>query len=655
MRLSRKSAFYALFIGIFILQLTSLPRPLPAEGETLSPSPPFQFIYIDANVGGSSGGHGALRINNTVYHFQYFPDGLFKLVRERWPYFRYIYNDLENRTLYVAHIHIKRHDLQTLQEHLDRYYLIQKAHMARLGELSADTQLLNDLSRSRFRISVNGAGLFSFDSPSDEVSTQLRSAVIDTYGEKYLERAVETLDRELSKIPLEVPSIEPINIDNDVYPPPVKSLSKRYAENRLKRTALWVLDRASPIRKIELTDMDHFIRPGDRRGLTKDERNKLSAYAEALKASVIHLPASSRPDWGYPLLLANARYQAVMWSLKRNRLYLLDPFPEGAKSVSPKTLEEDPTVTARLADRAWRKYWDIRRSTFAGPSLDNRALDERALDERAYNRLEEGAGRFAELEKGRLTGNTIRVAYGRLIPSRSGKTPLPAPNLSQRAINQSLSEARLNRDIYNDQLKRCYPYHLVNNNCATELIRSINTPFQSRERITEALGEEIVPGEDFGFIPFRLFGLVKDRFRVTKIDVLPGYRKRMMFRTAQNEPENTGLYFRECNTLTSTLYPGVEGDTPFLFFTDDVVWIRPVYGAINGAYGLITAALGIFTLPLDGGDLSLAGLKGTLYSLPELFFFNIRKGSFNYVDDPADSEIETLERSAPAFDRHVYP
>jgi len=150
-------------------------------------------------------------------------------------------------------------------------------------------------------------------------------------------------------------------------------------------------------------------------------------------------------------------------------------FPEGAKSVSPKTLEEDPTVTARLADRAWRKYWDIRRSTFAGPSLDNRALDERALDERAYNRLEEGAGRFAELEKGRLTGNTIRVAYGRLIPSRSGKTPLPAPNLSQRAINQSLSEARLNRDIYNDQLKRCYPYHLVNNNCATELIRSINT------------------------------------------------------------------------------------------------------------------------------------------------------------------------------------
>lgn len=635
----RKSAFYALLIGVFLIQ------PLPAEGEPSSSLPPFQFIYVDANVGGSSGGHSALRINNTVYHFQYFPDGLFKLVRERWPYFRYIYNDLENRTLYVAHIHIKPNDLQTLREHLDRTYLIQEAHMARLGELSADTQILNDLSRSHFRMSINGAGLFSFDSASDEVSTQLRSAVIDTYGEKYLDRAMETLDRELSRIPLVVPDIEPISINNDIYPPPVKSLSKKYAENRLKRTALWVLDGALPIRKIELTDMDHFIRPGDRRGLTKNERNKLSDYAEALKASVIHLPASNRPDWGYPLLLANARYQAVMGSLKRNRLYLLDPFPEGAKSVSPKTLEEDPAVTARLADRAWRKYWDIRRSAFAGPSLD----------ERTYNRLEEGAGRFAELEKGRLTGNAIRVAYGRLIPSRSGMTPLPALNLSQQAINQSLSKAHQNQNIYNDQLSRCYPYNLINNNCATELIRSINAPFQNKERIAKALGGEIVPGEDFGFIPFRLFGLVNDRFLITKVEVLPGYRKRMLLRTAQNEPENTSLYFRECNTLTSTLYPGVPEDTPFLFFTDDVVWIRPIYGAVNGIYGLISAALGVFTLPMDGGDLSLAGLRGALYSLPELFFFNIRKGSFNYVDDPSDSEIKTLERSSPAFDRHVSP
>ena len=645
MWVSRKSLFHTFFIGIILTQLMFLFWPVSAEGAPFAPTPPLQFIYIDANVGGSSGGHSALRIHNTIYHFQYFPNGLFKLVREQWPHFRYIYNDLENRTLYVAHIHMENRDLQILQEYLDRYYLIQEAHMARLDELFADTKLLNDLSRGRNRMSVNGAGLFSFDAPSNEISKALRSAIFETYGKNYLKFTMEALDRELSKIPLVVLSVEPDEISNKVYPPPIASISRKYAENRLKRTALNVLNEALPIRELELTDMDHFVRPGDRKGLTHNERDRLSAYAQTLKASVIHLTTSSRPDWGYPLLLANARYQAVMGSLKRNRLYLLDPFPESAKSVPPRTLAGDPTVTARLADRAWQKYRDIRRSTFAGQSLD----------ERAYNRLEESAGRFAELEKGRLSGSTIRVAYGRLIPSRSGMVPLPASSLSQQAIKQSLNEARLNRNRYGDQLKRCYPYDLIDKNCATELIRSINAPFKSQERVKKALGGEIIPGEDFGFIPFRLFGLVNDHFRITKVEVLPGYRKRMLLRTAQNEPDNTSLYFRECNTLTSTLYPGVAGDTPFLFFTDDVVWIRPVYGAVNGAYGLIAAALGIFTLPMDSGDLSLAGLKGALYSLPELFFCNIRKGSYNYVDDSADSEFKTLERSAPAFDRHVFP
>jgi len=33
-------------------------------------------------------------------------------------------------------------------------------------------------------------------------------------------------------------------------------------------------------------------------------------------------------------------------------------------------------------------------------------------------------------------------------------------------------------------------------------------------------------------------------------------------------------------------------------------------------------------LPLDRGELLTSGLKGAFFSLPELAFFNIRKGSF---------------------------
>ena len=304
-------------------------------------------------------------------------------------------------------------------------------------------------------------------------------------------------------------------------------------------------------------------------------------------------------------------------------------------------MEGDPAVTKKLADRAWGKYREIRLSTFAGDDLD----------ERTYNRMEEGAGRFAELENGRLNGNVIRVAYGRLVPSRPGTVPLIDVEIPAQTLTRALAAARTNREIYSRRLKDCYPYDLITRNCATELIENMNAPFQKHERIAEVLGGKITPGEDFGFIPFRLFDLVKNRYRVVKIDVLPGYRKRMLI----EETENTGSYLQECNTLTSTLYHGSKGDTQFIFFTDDVVWIRPLYGLINGAYGLITAALGVFTLPLDGGDLSVSGLEGTLYSLPEIFFFNIRKGSFDYVDGHSGSETALLERSAPAFDRQVSP
>ena len=342
MWLSRKSVFRALFIAsILTLQILPL-QPVPVIGATLPPSPTLQFIYIDANVGGSSGGHSALKIGNTVYHFQYFPDELFKLVRERWAYFRYIYNDLENRTLYVAHIQIGPHDLKTLQEYLDQYYLIQEAHMMRLRELSRDSTLLGDISRGNFHMALNGLGLFSAEAPSDEISVPLRSAIYHTHGVDYLKHTMETLDHKFSKIPLFIPSIQSSDIQIGIYPSPIGSLSGKYAENRLKRTALSMLDHASPLQKTELIDMDQFARPGDRRGLTRNEREKLSAYAKILEASVIQLPLSGRPDWGYPLLLANARYQAVMWSLKQNKLCLLDPFPESAKSVLPKTLQGGP-------------------------------------------------------------------------------------------------------------------------------------------------------------------------------------------------------------------------------------------------------------------------------------------------------------------------
>ena len=80
--------------------------------------------------------------------------------------------------------------------------------------------------------------------------------------------------------------------------------------------------------------------------------------------------------------------------------------------------------------------------------------------------------------------------------------------------------------------------------------------------------------------------------------------------------------------MTSTLYRKAPDDSAFLFFTDNAPVARPVFGALNAITGLGVAAAGLATLPLDRGELLTSGLKGAFFSLPELAFFNIRKGSF---------------------------
>ena len=77
-------------------------------------------------------------------------------------------------------------------------------------------------------------------------------------------------------------------------------------------------------------------------------------------------------------------------------------------------------------------------------------------------------------------------------------------------------------------------------------------------------------------------------------------------------------------------------DSAFLFFTDGQPWLRPLLGSANFAYGTIQASVGLFTWPIDRGSRLRRGLVGAFYSLPELGFVNIRKGTFDYNGEIAE-------------------
>ena len=156
------------------------------------------------------------------------------------------------------------------------------------------------------------------------------------------------------------------------------------------------------------------------------------------------------------------------------------------------------------------------------------------------------------------------------------------------------------------------------------------------------LGGRIAIDGSLNFIPVVSASAVASAYPVTERLELPSYRRwRKQQMSEQAHP--LAVFLRESNTLTSAMYRRNADDSIFVFFTDDVVVTRPLLGAVNLAAGLVAGAVGLVTLPVDRGATLWDGLKGAVFSLPEHFFQNIRKGSFWHLrrDLPGPSTLPT--------------
>jgi hypothetical protein len=131
-------------------------------------------------------------------------------------------------------------------------------------------------------------------------------------------------------------------------------------------------------------------------------------------------------------------------------------------------------------------------------------------------------------------------------------------------------------------------------------------------------------------VPAALGAQVERTLAVSEKQRRPSYRQRRLAEMAEVEPHRV-VHLRESNTWTSTVYAGADGDGAFLFFTDGAPLLRPVLGALNLGYAVGHAAAGLLTAPWDRGRRVVEALHGVAFSLPELFFFNIRKGTYEFV------------------------
>ncbi|MGR9036048.1 MAG: hypothetical protein ACU83O_05605 [Gammaproteobacteria bacterium] len=611
----------------------------------------FDYLYIEAGEGNSSGGHAAIQFGNDIFHFQHLDAGLIRLFKREKEDFHFGYRYLQNRPIHLSRIDVTEETFEVLKEYFNLKFLNQERLFKLLDDLHKDRSLIRYLlnkspagnvasdTDASLELRLKGVGLFypgrfkGFNYAGDKWKEQpslsinrLRETVEQHFGPDFLsERRKEIESRIKTLNPIDWSGIIESFAGENL--PLVYSFADRYLDYLTALFAIDALIEAKPLQD----DAVFQIRQAAFK-LSKDERAMLMNWRKRLETSLVNSINSERPDWGYAVLVNLARYLAVEASLQSGYWVFIDDFAENSDRIGPADyLEQTERIQILINDA--RADWDFLRQ----------AAINRRLTEVEYSRMEMAANRYAELVK---SGEAVEIRFNgeKALPLKSiGLPDGPFPELTEERLKSALSRLDAYENDLLDRLKQDYRYDLITRNCVTELFRTINLAFSanigSKDSLSEPALSAVTESEKrlggyidaaYNFIPFVSDVSVRDHYHVSVSRYLDSYRglelKKLMAR------ENKLLAaLKESNTVSSRLYNYHSGDALFLFFTDDSLPLRPIFGLFNAAAGIGQSLYGLFNWPFDSGKNLKSGARGLLMSLPELLFFNMRKGSYSFL------------------------
>jgi len=564
----------------------------------------IDFLYINANAGEAAGGHTAIRMGSSVFHYQFFPDDTFLLVREPWDSFRVLYNDLHNRSMAIASLPLPSSELLKIRNYFTESLAVQQQFFDKLSRMRQSRKLFYDLQSGKQEIRVDCLGFFDVAS-GDEEALRLRASIALALGNTFLVQVLEEAERAVSE------SLQGIN-ENENFS------EQKLLDDLALRAAFTVLHDGRGLAPKSLINTMPWEKP-----LNHEEQEQLRETAAYLQQSIHALLQSRRPDRGETLLLQTARYLAVRMSLAESRFVTLDPFFEEVRTVE---LEEKDIDDQKLflLQTSLQKLAARRRSLF---------LQEKEHVEIACSLLENSRARAWELSRVSKTHRSVRILVHAVLPSKSGTVFWQGGVPDGEILQSRIARLETRIVLFEKESREKYAYNLLSRNCATELIRTLNESFPDAAAAEKILGGYFDPDTGLTFIPFLFYNQVLNSFPIAGEQFLAARRLRDLEKLYQQE-DTLSVWLRESNTLSSTLYEPRDKDTPFLFFTDDSLLLRPLLGVANIGYAALHGVTGLFLLPFDGTEpLNQAG-RGIFYSLPELLFGNIRKGSY-----PLASEV----------------
>ena len=177
-------------VVVFILFLFAVPL-WSEEKKSLD------YIYVNANTGQSSGGHSAIRLDDLVYHFQYFPDKIFHIVREPWENFHYVYGIQENRTIFIRKIILSKENFDFFLSRMNEIYLLQKKELDNLVKLDNDAKILESVLNGNKTFHLKASGYFANKNTKEKDYASLQERIINEFGKNYI---IKNLHQNRTKI-----------------------------------------------------------------------------------------------------------------------------------------------------------------------------------------------------------------------------------------------------------------------------------------------------------------------------------------------------------------------------------------------------------------------------------------------------------------------
>ena len=408
----------------------------------------FEYLYLEASEGNSSGGHSAIQFGDEIYHYQHHDSGLIRLLRQDKSDFHFLYRFLQNRRIHLSRIEVSEETFNRLSEYFKWQFLAQEQQFKQLNDLYKERLLLRRLLYKQpdtdtdfsAALRLNGVGLFyaehDLDSQKDEhpnnikASTPqsspliglLRKKIEALYGQDYLSKRREQIIADIKALtPNHWPAASSI-LSKDNFPPAINSFADSYTDYLTGLAAIKVLMEEQPLQT------DAFFNTNE--SVTPEEKKVLASLRDQLALSLLKSVKSGRPDWGYAVLVNMARYIAVEQSLQSGRWVFIDDFAVDSEWISTDQFVEQAEPIQTQIDDAQDDFKQTRKA-ITSPG---------GLTETNYSQLEMSANRYFEWLKGRQQ-KAVRYQGEKALPTKSiGLPDWWLPELSPHQLTRALTE-----------------------------------------------------------------------------------------------------------------------------------------------------------------------------------------------------------------------